>query len=167
MVGLAAATLGDVERARGEKYERLIGRAKEIPAIKTVVVHPCDETSLEGATDAAEADIILPVLVGPQARCCGGTFTGTIENAGLRLSYIIVKEAKRLGADMIATACPLCQFNLECYQGSMEKSYDDELNIPSLYFSQLLGYAMGIEPKKLSMHNMLVSPDEALAACGA
>lgn len=68
MVGLAAATLGDVERARGEKYERLIGRTKEIPAIKTVVVHPCDETSLEGATDAAEADIISPVLVGPQAR---------------------------------------------------------------------------------------------------
>ena len=102
-----------------------------------------------------------------KARCCGGTFTGTIENVGQRLSYIIVKEAKRLGADMIATACPLCQFNVECYQGSMEKAFDDELGIPSLYFSQLLGYAMGIDSKKLSLHNMLVSPDEALAACGA
>ena len=102
-----------------------------------------------------------------KARCCGGTFTGTIPNAGLRLSYIILKEAKRLGADMVATACPLCQFNLECYQGSMEKKYDDDLNIPSLFFSQILGYAMGIDPKKLSMQNMLVSPDKALEACGA
>ncbi len=103
-----------------------------------------------------------------KARCCGGTFTGTIENAGQRLSYIILKEARRLGADMIATACPLCQFNLECYQGSMRKRFkDDDLNIPSLFFSQLLGYAMGIDRKKLSLQNMLVSPDEALEACGA
>jgi heterodisulfide reductase subunit B len=102
-----------------------------------------------------------------KARCCGGTFTGTIENVGLRLSYIILKEAKRLGADMLATACPLCQFNVECYQGSMRKRFKDDLNLPSLYFSQLLGYAMGIDPKQLCMDDMLVSPDEALATCGA
>jgi phosphate acetyltransferase len=53
------------------KYERLIARAKEVPPAKTIVVHPCDETSLRGATEAAEAGIIVPVLVGPAARIIG------------------------------------------------------------------------------------------------
>src|SRR5262245_20815722 len=47
------------------KYERLIARAHTVPAATTIVVHPCDETSLRGAVDAAQAGIILPVLVGP------------------------------------------------------------------------------------------------------
>jgi phosphate acetyltransferase len=47
------------------KYERLIARAKQVPAATTVVVHPCDETSLRGAVEAAEIGIIVPILVGP------------------------------------------------------------------------------------------------------
>src|SRR5215468_3138606 len=50
------------------KYERLIQKAKEVPAALTVVVHPCDETSLRGAVEAAEAGIITPILVGPKAK---------------------------------------------------------------------------------------------------
>ena len=50
------------------KYERLIQKAKEVPAATTVVVHPCDESSLRGAVEAAEAGIIIPILVGPQAK---------------------------------------------------------------------------------------------------
>jgi len=50
------------------KYDRLIARAKQGPAATTVVVHPCDETSLRGATEAAEAGIIVPILVGPKAK---------------------------------------------------------------------------------------------------
>jgi phosphate acetyltransferase len=50
------------------KYERLIARAKEVPAATTIVVHPCDETSLRGAVEAAEAGIIVPILVGPAAK---------------------------------------------------------------------------------------------------
>jgi len=50
------------------KYDRLIARAKQGPAATTLVVHPCDETSLRGATEAAEAGIIVPILVGPKAK---------------------------------------------------------------------------------------------------
>ena len=50
------------------KYERLIKKAKEVPAATTMVVHPCDETSLRGSTEAAEAGIIIPILVGPAAK---------------------------------------------------------------------------------------------------
>jgi phosphate acetyltransferase len=50
------------------KYERLIARAKQAAPATTLVVHPCDETSLRGATEAAEAGIITPILVGPAAK---------------------------------------------------------------------------------------------------
>jgi phosphate acetyltransferase len=49
-----------------QKYEDLIATAKRLPALVTAVAHPCDETSLRGALEAAEAGIIVPILVGPQ-----------------------------------------------------------------------------------------------------
>jgi phosphate acetyltransferase len=50
------------------KYDRLLARAKEVPPAVTMVVHPCDESSLRGAVEAAEIGIIVPNLVGPAAR---------------------------------------------------------------------------------------------------
>ena len=50
------------------KYELLIGYAKQAPAAKTVVVHPCDETSLRGAIEAAGLGLIVPILVGPKGK---------------------------------------------------------------------------------------------------
>lgn len=51
-----------------EKYDALIARCRGIAPIPTAVAHPCDETSLSGAFDAAEAGIIQPLLVGPVAK---------------------------------------------------------------------------------------------------
>ena len=50
------------------KYDRLLARAKEVPPATTMVVHPCDESSLRGAIEAAETGIVVPTLVGPAAR---------------------------------------------------------------------------------------------------
>jgi phosphate acetyltransferase len=50
------------------KYERLIARAKDFPPVPTAVAYPCDETSLTGLVEAAEAKIIVPILVGPEAK---------------------------------------------------------------------------------------------------
>jgi phosphate acetyltransferase len=60
--------MADASEKRPTKYERLIALAKAVPAVSTVVVHPCDESSLRGAVDAAEAGIIKPILVGPAAK---------------------------------------------------------------------------------------------------
>jgi phosphate acetyltransferase len=48
-----------------QKYERLIAAAQRLAALSTAVAHPCDETSLRGAIEAAEAGLIVPILVGP------------------------------------------------------------------------------------------------------
>jgi phosphate acetyltransferase len=51
-----------------ERYDRLIERCKALPPTPTAVAHPCDESSLRGAVDAAKAGLIAPILVGPAAR---------------------------------------------------------------------------------------------------
>jgi phosphate acetyltransferase len=50
------------------KYDRLIAAAKVIPPASTLVVHPCDESSLRGVVEAAGAGLIKPILVGPATR---------------------------------------------------------------------------------------------------
>ena len=50
------------------KYERLVARAKVVPAATTMVVHPCNESSLRGVVEAADAGIIIPTLVGPATK---------------------------------------------------------------------------------------------------
>jgi phosphate acetyltransferase len=47
------------------KYDRLIAMAKSIPPVATLVVHPCDESSLRGVVEAAATGLITPTLVGP------------------------------------------------------------------------------------------------------
>jgi phosphate acetyltransferase len=51
-----------------EKYERLIARCKGLEPVACAVVHPCDESSLRGALEAAEMGLIVPILVGPESR---------------------------------------------------------------------------------------------------
>jgi len=51
-----------------KKYQRLIKRCKNLTPTPTAVAHPCDESSLQGAVDAAKAGLIAPILVGPVAR---------------------------------------------------------------------------------------------------
>jgi phosphate acetyltransferase len=64
----ALAAIGPLGDAPRSKYDRLIERAKLVPPATTVVVHPCDETSLRGPIEAAAAGIIVPILVGPAAK---------------------------------------------------------------------------------------------------
>jgi phosphate acetyltransferase len=56
------------ELRKHEKYDRLIARCQGLAPIPTAVAHPRDESSLSGALDAADAGIILPILVGPIAK---------------------------------------------------------------------------------------------------
>jgi phosphate acetyltransferase len=58
----------DIPHTKHQKYERLLARAKTFPAVITAVVHPCDQSSLSAAVDAAKAGLITPILVGPRAR---------------------------------------------------------------------------------------------------
>jgi len=79
----------DASQARSpSKYDRLIAAAKAVPPVPTVVVHPCDETSLRGAVDSAQAGIIRPILVGPAQK-----IKDTAEKSGLNIAGFEIVNA--------------------------------------------------------------------------
>lgn len=98
-----------------------------------------------------------------KVRCCGGSLTGTIEDVGLRLNYILLREAERRGANVIATACPLCQFNLECYQDKIGAQNDAKIAMPVAYFTQLIGAAFGISEQRLGLQRSFLPLPTAAA----
>jgi phosphate acetyltransferase len=83
MMSTAIMETGEA-RAR-TKYDRLIAQAKAIPAAATIVAHPCDESSLRGAVDAAAAGIIQPILVGPSGKIKAAAFKHSLDISGFEL----------------------------------------------------------------------------------
>jgi phosphate acetyltransferase len=67
------------------KYQRLIDFCKTLPPTPTAVAHPCDQTSLQGAVDAARMDLILPILVGPRSRIEDVARQNAIDISGLQI----------------------------------------------------------------------------------
>ena len=68
-----------------EKYQRLIDTAKALPPVATAVVHPCDESSLTGAVDAAKLGLIRPLLVGPKAKIDAAARKAKLDLAGFQM----------------------------------------------------------------------------------
>ena len=90
---MSIASIEAGEHRLGAKYDRLIAAAKAIPAVTTIVAHPCDEGSLRGVADAAEAGIIKPVLVGPAAKIRAVAFKHGIDISAFELVDVPHSEA--------------------------------------------------------------------------
>jgi heterodisulfide reductase subunit B len=84
-------------------------------------------------------------------RCCGGMLMTTFEDAALKLSEEILDCAVENEADCIVTTCPLCQMNLEAYQTKINKKFNKNYKMPILFFSQVLGVAMGLSKEELGL----------------
>ncbi|MGA2221314.1 MAG: CoB--CoM heterodisulfide reductase iron-sulfur subunit B family protein [Verrucomicrobiia bacterium] len=96
-----------------------------------------------------------------KTRCCGGSLTGTLPEAGLGLSFHILREAQRRGANVLATVCPLCQFNLDAYQRDMSNKFEP-VHMPIVYFTQLMGLAFGMDAKTLGLQRGIISIEPLL-----
>jgi heterodisulfide reductase subunit B2 len=53
-------------------------------------------------------------------------------------------------------ACPLCQINLDAYQRSINKNYGTDFHLPIVYFTQLVGLALGLKPDQLGLQRLIV-----------
>ena len=81
-----------------EKYRRLIEACEALPAMPTAVVHPCDESSLEGAMGAAKIGLIVPILVGPPARILATAAACGIDLSGVEIVHAEHSEAAAAAA---------------------------------------------------------------------
>jgi heterodisulfide reductase subunit B len=101
-----------------------------------------------------------------KAQCCGGHMTQISEATGFDMIRRLVKGATDVGADLIAAACPMCQVNLDAFQGAMNRHFGSHYHMPVLYFTQLMGLAMGLKAEALGIGEELVDARPALSKIG-
>jgi heterodisulfide reductase subunit B2 len=84
--------------------------------------------------------------------CCGGAHVLSDSDTSTKLVLNILRAAEAAGADVIATECPTCHSGLEMHQVRAEKVLGQKTRVKMLYFTQLLGLALGLSPRKVSVH---------------
>ena len=98
--------------------------------------------------------------------CCGGHMTQISPDTGFELIRRLVDSAQRSGALLMATVCPMCQMNVDAYQGEMNRHFGTHYHMPILFFTQLIGLAFGHASTELGLGSEIVSSRAALAQIG-
>lgn len=86
-------------------------------------------------------------------KCCGFHVELQNPDTANKLSGIAMTDAIDNNADMMVTPCPLCHLRMDVQQHNISKAVGREINIPILHLPQMVGIALGIEPKKLGLHH--------------
>jgi succinate dehydrogenase / fumarate reductase cytochrome b subunit len=91
-------------------------------------------------------------------KCCGFPIITMNKDASLKQAGRHLGDAVDADADCLVTPCPLCHLNLDLQQPLAERIVGRELNMPVLHLPQLVGLALGLEPKELGMQRHVVKP---------
>ncbi|MCB1391350.1 MAG: disulfide reductase, partial [Rhodobacteraceae bacterium] len=98
--------------------------------------------------------------------CCGGAHSLSDSDTSTRLVLNILETAEACGAEVIATECPTCHTGLEMHQVRAEEVLGRKTNVKILYFTQLLGMALGLSQKKVGVQENLSDPRALLREKG-
>lgn len=147
-----------------EKVTRPLEGLKVACYYGCLLTRPKDITGLDDLEEPHLMDDLMTTIGAGAVKwpykteCCGASFSMTKTDISLKLSCDILQMAEDEGAQAIVVACPLCQSNLDLRQAAINKKYNKNFNMPVLYFTELLGLALGIEAKKLGFDKHIVNP---------
>jgi heterodisulfide reductase subunit B len=88
--------------------------------------------------------------------CCGGALAFSEPEKSQAQIKKIIESAYDHGAEMIVTPCPVCQMNVEVYQGQINKKYGTKFNMPVVYYSQLMTVAYGGSAKEAGLDGNII-----------
>lgn len=88
--------------------------------------------------------------------CCGGSLAFPEPEKSQKLIREVVESAYDHGADAIVTPCPLCQANVEVYQSEINRKHGTKLNMPVLYYSQVMSVAYGGTVKQAGLDGHVI-----------
>lgn len=97
-----------------------------------------------------------------QGECCGAYLAVKSAEVTAEMSFTILASAQRSGAELVVANCPLCQFNLDRMQKTMGSRHTGFQPIPVLYFTQLLGIALGLDSEGFELDRHYVDPRSLL-----
>jgi heterodisulfide reductase subunit B len=122
--------------------------------------HPDELDRLIAALGAEVIDFPL------KTHCCGGHMTQIGPSTAFELIRRLISSADQYQADIMVTVCPMCQMNLDAYQGETNRYFHTNYQMPIVFFTQLMGLAFGLEAKHLGFGKELVSAGSALGRIG-
>jgi heterodisulfide reductase subunit B len=102
-----------------------------------------------------------------KTHCCGGHMTQISADTAYELIRRLLHCAEQYKADAIVTVCPMCQLNLDAYQSQVNRRFGTDFRLPVLYFTQMIGLALGMDAVALGLGREVVPADPALAKIGA
>lgn len=156
------------------QVEKQLSELSAVAYYGCLLVRPGHVTGRSDLEDPQDMDAILKVL-GVEVRkwnyktvCCGGGLALGRADIVERLVKKILVEAKRSHADVIVTACPMCLTNLETrmFEGTRSGAIAADDVIPVVYFTELIGIALGNASVDSWLAKHLVDPRPALRAKG-
>ena len=163
-------------RKRVEKVREETGRSlqglKVAPYYGCLLLRPQKEMQLDDAEDPSILEDLLQALgceavdFSHRVECCGSYLLVTSADLATDMSYAVLESAVRSGADLLVTACPLCQYNLDYKQTEMAREHPGFRPLPVLYFTQLMGLALGLESGDWGWELHHVDPRPILASHG-
>ncbi len=130
------------------------------------LLRPPAEVGFDDPEDPILLDELLaaagatPISYPHRGECCGGYLAVRSAEAALAASYRVLTAARAAGADLVVTSCPLCQFNLDRQQEAMSRRRAGFRPLPVLYFTQLLGLALGLDTTGYLLERHCVDPRE-------
>lgn len=155
-----------------EKVVRPLSGLKIAPYLGCLVTRPDPEKRWKAKEHPREFDRLLEALGAEvvdyplRTDCCGGHLSQISPSMGLEMMRRLLDSAERLGADVLATICPMCQMNIDLYQADVNRRFKTDFKIPILFFTQLIGLAFGMDAKALGIGSEVVSAKRALKKVG-
>ena len=95
-------------------------------------------------------------------KCCGFPIITMNKDASLKQAGTHLGDALDADADCLVTPCPLCHLNLDLQQPLAERVVGRDLGLPVLHLPQLVGLALGLDPKELGMARHVVKPTSVI-----
>ncbi|MGI8462573.1 MAG: CoB--CoM heterodisulfide reductase iron-sulfur subunit B family protein, partial [Solirubrobacterales bacterium] len=118
--------------------------------------HPDRDIYLEQVIEALGGEV---VDYDGARKCCGFPVITMNKETSLRQAGTHIADAVDAGADCLVTPCPLCHLNLDMQQPEAAKVVNRELDLAVLHLPQLVGLAMGFDPKQLGMPKHIASTE--------
>jgi len=126
--------------------------------------HPDRAWYMEQVIEAVGGE---PVEYAGSHKCCGFPVITMNKTTSLRQAGRHLADAIDAGADCLVTPCPLCHLNLDLQQPDAARYVERDLGVPVLHLPQLIGLALGLEPKELGMHKHVSKTDDVVEKVAA
>ena len=159
-VGLDAVKAAVKKPLTGLKVAPYLGCMVPRPDVDGAYTNHEQPNDLDRLLTALGAEVVDYPL---KTECCGGHMTQVEPKVGLELIRRLVAEAERREAVMMVTVCPMCQINIDAYQGEMNAMFHTKHKMPIVFFTQLMGVAFGLEPKKVGVGREYTNASKTLA----